>query len=248
MLRRRAQTPPQGSACPCCIGDSSQGHAAAAWALWVLCPVQWGPSAAVSPHSSSVERECRAVPAPGPAGCLPLPIRTAAECCCGGVSCAAAGAWLRTELSDTELSVLDKNRHQPLRAAASPRCELHALRRAEQALLLRSLQGAEPQEAVLQGECCVSADGAPLQLPVWLNCCIPAALTPPGCSTSYSRAAGSRAVPALTVLSPQCMRALPCTGCSSSGCTLGEAGAAPELRAGLGTERCQPQEHWHVTY
>lgn len=78
---------------------------------------------------------------PGPAGCLPLPIRTAAECCCGGVSCAAAftRAWLRTELSDAELSVLDKNPHQPLRAAASPRCEQP---RAEQALLLCSLRGA----------------------------------------------------------------------------------------------------------
>lgn len=61
-------------------------------------------------------------------------------------------------------SVLDKNQHQPLRAAASPRSEVHALHRAEWVLLLCSLQGAAGlalEEAVLQGAVlCVCSGGS----------------------------------------------------------------------------------------
>lgn len=103
---------------------------------------------------------------------------------------------LGTELSHAELSVLDKNRHQPLRAAASPRSELRALHRAERALLLRSLRGA-PGEAALQRERCVSAGGAAVPL----HCRIPAALCP--CLQHILQQSGRGcAAPALTVLSP----------------------------------------------
>lgn len=173
----------------------------------VLCheaPVLQGPT---SPHSSSVGRECRAVPAPGPAGCLPLPICTAAECCGSGVSCAAAlgRARLSTELQDAELSGLDKNRRQPLRAAASPRSELRALHRAEPALLLCSRRGAAGRASggcAATGVLCVCRGG---------SCTAPrVAQLLPSCRPrspwlQHSRAAGGRAVPALTVLSPQWM-------------------------------------------
>ncbi|XP_032302373.1 muscleblind-like protein 1 isoform X1 [Coturnix japonica] len=110
---------------------------------------------------------------------------------------------LGTELSHAELSVLDKNRHQPLRAAASPRSELRALHRAERALLLRSLRGA-PGEAALQRERCVSAGGAAVPL----HCRIPAALCP--CLQHILQQSGRGcAVPALTVLSPPAHRAAP---------------------------------------